>query len=326
MARPSCGRRSSTATADRAASAPPTRRCGSTRSSGKRTMRTSRTATRRNGSSSAGRLAPAQRALTSTRRSSPTQSVGGTIFEGSQSVWRTQDWGGDQAYLEANCPEFTVSATNPACGDFVRIGPSGNTDLTAAGLRHTCRRSGLRHRSNDERQRHRVGGHRCRPRLHLEKRATRAAGSVTFTRLDTLASAIADRTGPFLEIYVDPANPNHAWISYSGYNFNTPTLPGHVFSVTYNGTNRRDLDEPGHSGRHGVPDFPANDVVYDSVAGDLYVANDFGVMRLANGATSWTLAGPACRWSRPAACRSQRRRGSWSAATHGRSAWTLTLP
>src|SRR5205814_1239328 len=57
----------------------------------------------------------------------------GTIFEGSQSVWRTQDWGGDQAYLEANCPEFTTSGTQPGCGDFVRIGPSGATDLTAAG-------------------------------------------------------------------------------------------------------------------------------------------------------------------------------------------------
>ena len=30
------------------------------------------------------------------------------------SVWRTQDWGGNQAYLEANCPEFTTSAVSPA--------------------------------------------------------------------------------------------------------------------------------------------------------------------------------------------------------------------
>ena len=62
----------------------------------------------------------------------PNPANAGTIYQGSQSVWRTQDWGGNQAYLEANCPEFTTSAANPACGDFVRIGPAGATDLTAA--------------------------------------------------------------------------------------------------------------------------------------------------------------------------------------------------
>ena len=48
------------------------------------------------------------------------------------SVWRTQDWGGDQTFLEANCPEFTTSAAQPGCGDFVRIGGAPTTDLTAA--------------------------------------------------------------------------------------------------------------------------------------------------------------------------------------------------
>ena len=45
----------------------------------------------------------------------------GTIFQGSLSVWRTQDWAGNQAFLEANCPEFTTSGANPACGDFVPL-------------------------------------------------------------------------------------------------------------------------------------------------------------------------------------------------------------
>ena len=37
----------------------------------------------------------------------------GTIFQGSLSVWRTQDWAGNQAFLEANCPEFTTSSAEP---------------------------------------------------------------------------------------------------------------------------------------------------------------------------------------------------------------------
>src|SRR5205823_4104949 len=67
----------------------------------------------------------------------------GTIFEGSQSVWRTQDWGGDQANLEANCPEFTTSGTQPGCGDFVQIGPSGDTDLTVTTNGGTTRAGGF---------------------------------------------------------------------------------------------------------------------------------------------------------------------------------------
>ena len=60
----------------------------------------------------------------------PHAAVAGSIFQGSYSVWRTQDWGGNPALLEANCPEFTTSATKAGCGDFVRIGPAGATDLT----------------------------------------------------------------------------------------------------------------------------------------------------------------------------------------------------
>src|SRR5947207_1227490 len=48
--------------------------------------------------------------------------VAGTIFVGESSVWRTQDWGGNQATLEANCPEFTTAGNQPGCGDFVKIG------------------------------------------------------------------------------------------------------------------------------------------------------------------------------------------------------------
>ena len=33
-------------------------------------------------------------------------------------------------------------------------------------------------------------------------------------------------------IHIDPANPDRAWISYSGYGSNTPTTPGHAFEVT----------------------------------------------------------------------------------------------
>jgi hypothetical protein len=61
----------------------------------------------------------------------PNPANAGTIYQGSFSVWRTQDWGGDQAFLEANCSEFTTPSDTAACGDFTPIGPAGHTQLTA---------------------------------------------------------------------------------------------------------------------------------------------------------------------------------------------------
>ena len=258
-------------------------------------------------------------------RSSPTRLAGGTIFEGSGSVWRTQDWGGNQAFLEANCPEFTHSSADPACGDFVRIGPSGNTNLTAAsyGTRPGGAVSAIARTTSDNGT---VWAATGAGRVFVSHNADVAAGSVTWTRLDNLPSATASPTRAVSGIYVDPANPNHAWVSYSGYNFNTPSQPGHVFSVLYNGTSDATWTSLDGSGATAFPDFPANDVVYDSVAGDLYVANDFGVMRLANSSTSWTLAGtgmPMVETSGLSIATSARK---LVAATHGRSAWQLTLP
>jgi len=135
----------------------------------------------------------------------------GTIFEGSVSVWRTQDWAGNQAFLEANCPEFTTAGNNPACGDFVRIGPSGATNLTASSTtpdyRGTTRAGGnvaaLARTTKD-------GGTlwvaTTTGRLFISKNADTAAGSVTFTRLDSLPGATAS-PGRFVSgIVIDQTN------------------------------------------------------------------------------------------------------------------------
>src|SRR6266581_9228934 len=211
----------------------------------------------------------------------PNPANAGTIFEGSQSVWRTQDWGGDQATLEANCPEFTTSGTQPGCGDFVQIGPAGDTDLTMTtngGTTRACTPGANCDLAAIARAPSDTGTLWVATntgRVFISQNADAAAGSVTYTRLDTLPSATAD-PGRFVSgIYVDPANSNHAWISYSGYNFNTPSQSGHVFSVTYDGSG----DAIWTDISYDFPDFPATGIAADS-NGDLYVSNDFGVMRL----------------------------------------------
>jgi hypothetical protein len=255
----------------------------------------------------------------------PNPANAGTIFEGSQSVWRTQDWGGNQAYLEANCPEFTTSGTQPGCGDFVQIGPAGATDLTAAsyGTRAGGFVAAIARTASDTGT---MWAATTTGRVFISTNADAAAGSVTYTRLDTLLSATAD-PGRFVSgIVVDPANPNHAWISYSGYNFNTPSQPGHVFEVTYNPATPdatwTSLDNPGGT---AFPDFPATGLARDA-NGDLYVSNDFGVMTLANGSTSWATAGTGLPMVEVAGLTIVPGSRVLYAATHGRSAWKLTLP
>ena len=253
----------------------------------------------------------------------------GTIFEGSLSVWRTQDWAGNQAFLEANCPEFTTSSFNAACGDFVPIGPAGATRLTvsAADYRGTTRSGGmvaaLARASSDTAT---LWAATTTGRVFVSTNADNAtASSVTYTRIDTLD---ANSPGRFLSgIVVDPADPNHAWISYSSYSTLTPTTPGHVFSVTFDpsvpSATWTSLDG---SGMGAFPDFPATGIAYDSVTGDLYVANDWGVLRLANGSTSWVAAGTGLPNVEVAGLTIVPSARKLYAATHGRSAWQLTLP
>jgi hypothetical protein len=259
----------------------------------------------------------------------PNPTNGGTIFQGSQSVWRTQDWGGDQAYLEANCPEFTTSFANPACGDFVRIGPAGATDLTANAGDY---RGGASRAGGNVAALARTGSDpntlwvaTTTGRVFISKNANAPAVSVTFTRLDTLLHATADPQRFVSGIYVDPANANHAWISYSGYNFNTPAQPGHVFEVNYNGSAVDATWTRIDNGAGPLADLPVTGVARDDVTGDVYASSDFGVMRLPAGGTSWVLAGAGLPMVEVTGVTILPAARKLYIATHGRSAWVLNL-
>lgn len=252
----------------------------------------------------------------------------GTIFQGSLSVWRTQDWAGNQAFLEANCPEFTTSGANPACGDFVAIGPAGATRLTvaAADYRGTTLAGGnvgalARTNANGGT----LWAATTTGRVFISTNADAAAGSVTFTRLDTLPSATA-APGRFVSsIYLDTSNPNHAWISYSGYSSLTPSTPGHVFSVTYN-PRAHDATWVNLDGGTGpMGDLPVTALVR-SVRGDLFAGTDFGVLKLASGSSTWTVAGTGLPAVEVAGLTLVNGSHTLYAATHGRSVWSLRIP
>jgi hypothetical protein len=273
----------------------------------------------------------------------PSPSEAGSIFQGSQSVWRTQDWGGDRDSLEAHCSEFLPnSATDKSCGDFTPIGPPGHVTITTSSGPVDIPNTDLTGPFwGADRQGGDVAAIRRAPsdtgtmwvatgvgRVFVSQNANDAASSVNYTRIDSLAANDPNR---FVSgIYVDPTNPDHAWITYSGFNANTPTLPGHVFSVTFTpatGTAAAtatwtSLDGTGAT---AFPDIPATDVAVDA-NGDVYVSNDFGVMLLSHGSSDWEVAGNGLPRVEVAGLTIVPGARKLYAATHGLSAWQLTLP
>jgi hypothetical protein len=251
--------------------------------------------------------------------------VSGTWFLGAQHVWRTQDNGGNQTFLEAHCAEFPLLPGGfsqgdliftGACGDWVPLGkdlsgtsfgkdkapgqyivatvraPSDNSTLWA----------GLR-----------------RGRVFVSSNADKASGQVAFFRIDTPSTPTRFVSG----IAVDPADPNHAFISFSGYNAYNPTQPGHVFDVHYNPN--------GHTATwvnidHNLGDEPITGIAYDVNTGDLFVSTDFGVNMLASGDTAWTPAGTGLPPVAVYGLTINSAHRVLLAATHGRSAYSLTLP
>lgn len=213
----------------------------------------------------------------------PNPAAANTIFEGSLHIWRTQDWGGSQAFLEANCPEFTTSAANPACGDFVTLGgAAGTNDQGCLPCGFWGNRTGgavnvIERTTADTSTAWAAsqGG-----RVFITTNAdTNPATNVIWNRLDafngvTLAANSPGRvpTG----IAINPANTFQAWVSYSGYSAVTPGQPGHIFKVTWTGAGNATWTNISSN----LPDIPLTSVVYDPVTGDLYASSDFIVFRL----------------------------------------------
>jgi hypothetical protein len=246
--------------------------------------------------------------------------VPGTIYAGTGTVYRTKTHGMGTMNLSQfrfQCNEFT-GHFQVECGDWVSIGAASLTSSTlgtrAGGLVAAVRRA-----SSDSST---LWAATSTGRVFISTNAdAEPEGSVVFTRLDSTSAAAPNR---FISgITVDPANANHAWISYSGYSRSTPSTPGHVFEVTYDATTQTAtfVDRS-----HNLLDLPITDVAYDSVKGDLYASSDFGVYRVNAGSLQWNLAArgmPNVEISGLTIVPGAR---VLYAASHGLGAWALKLP
>ncbi len=252
----------------------------------------------------------------------PNPAKAGSIFQGSFSVWRTQDWGGDRDTLEATCPEFTTSATQPGCGDFVIIGdgvPSTRLNSAAWGNRSGGAVAWLQRYINN------VGGMWAATstgRVFITDNANDPAASVVWNRVDPNPTILNTPSRAISAIAIDPTNAHHAWISYNGYNVNTPGQPGHVFDVTWTGAGAAVWTPISFN----LPDFPITALVRDDMTGDLYAGSDFTVMKLPFGTMTWVVAGTGLPMVEVPGLTINSSARVIYAATHGRSAWSMQLP
>jgi hypothetical protein len=254
------------------------------------------------------------------------------IYSGAQHVWRTLAFGAGTptttglqpstaniATYEANCPEFVTPGTLLGCGDYRPLGgpycdsrpltppptcsdTPGDLTGTVYGTDRTTidptTRLPISWIARDGADHGTLWAATGGGRIFVTHNADAPdPGDVIWHRIDSSTSGNSPTRYPS-GIYVDPADPSHAWITYSGYNANTPTTPGHVFEVSENGvapgsgifTNLN--VEGGGTSSYPTPfsdgDLPVSDVVRDDATHTLYVSTDFGVLTGASdGHSGW---------------------------------------
>ena len=165
-------------------------------------------------------------------------------------------------------------------------------------------------------------------RVFISKNADAAdPASVQFVRLDTLAENDPPRYPS--AIFVDPADSNHAWITYSGFNAKTPATPGHVFELRFVPASgaapatARFVPLDGHK-INGYGDIPATSIIV-SKSGTIYVGNDFGVVVKQKDSPVWHLAAAGLPNVTVSDLVYVPERGVLYAGTHGQGVWRLRV-
>ena len=249
--------------------------------------------------------------------------VSKTMFAGTgRTVYRTQTAGiGDRSLAEAQRICNTWDGTFEAqCGDWEEAGPRPLTGRSFGGDRIGGAVAAIERATSDTKT---AWAATTTGRLFVTPDVdTRNPDAISWYRVDDDSAIAPNRFVSSIDI--DARNPNVAYVSYSGYSASTPGAPGHVFKVTWNGKEGfqravwTDLSA-------NLTDMPVTDLVLDDTSGDLYASTDFGVLRRAAGSSVWTAAATGMPFVEVAGLTISPDGKYLYAASHGLSAWQLTL-
>lgn len=244
--------------------------------------------------------------------------VSGTWYAAGQHVFRTKDNGGPRDFLDQHCNEF-FGDFSVSCGDWEALGSPTLTGLAFGTDKRTDTGNYVvalgRAASNVDT----LWAATRRGRVFISTNAgATPASSVVFTRIDTPL-----QPNRFIStIAVDPADANHAYVSFSGYTAVTPSQPGHVFDVHYHpATLTADWTEISSN----LGDQPVTSLALDDVTGSLYAATDYGAVVLRRGWTTWAPAAGSLPAVAVYGLTIDARARVLYAATHGRGAFKLDL-
>jgi hypothetical protein len=280
--------------------------------------------------------------------------VSKTAWVGANHVWRTQDGTGDPTFLDNHC--YTNGGPkgdqlfSGNCGDWVSLGkPLDSEDFGASrgpgddANNYVAAIARAPSDSSTLWAATRLG------RVFVSTNADATGdlvpyqdpfglgvtlyneADVSWTRIDDGESPTPVTPQRFVSgISIDPNDPNHAWVSYSGYDAyataaGTPT--GHVFEVHFHPNTGT---ATWTNASYDLGDQPITGIQYDGASGDVYVSTDFGVDVLPAGHTSWVPASSGLPtvavWGITLAGGAKPGQQTLYAATHGRGVWRLALP
>lgn len=122
-------------------------------------------------------------------------------------------------------------------------------------------------------------------------------------------------------VAVDPTDAQTAYVTFKGFDLQTPDQPGHIFRTTDGGQSWEDI-----SGN--LPDAPLHAAVVDvrSDYAGVYVGGALGVWVLPAGASEWAPYGTGMPFTIVSDLELNPQTGILAAATYGRSVWVLKMP
>ena len=121
------------------------------------------------------------------------------------------------------------------------------------------------------------------------------------------------------DIALDLVNQQRAIVTYSGFNTNTPTTPGHIFETINQGASWTDISGD-------LPDVPVTSIAIDTArTGTYYIGTDLGVFRTTNGGVNWTLLSTGMPKVASYMVRYHEASGNLYVATHGRGIYRMAV-